>query len=149
MVEWETITNEEPWFTLPADQKTDSLPKVLATLVAVALCRQNDASAVRDHVLAAAEHGRSRREQGFGQDLLLTEYYLLREAIWRFVRTTAGPSAHATQAILYVDNAISVATRASLQGYHQPELAAMGRWPEALETVARDSGVAGGSAAKQ
>lgn len=138
MVEWSALTTEEPWFSLPPDERVDSLPRVVLAMVRASLCSPSDSATLREHVWAAAEHGATRREQAFPQELVFTEYYLLREAIWRYLQKVA-PVSEATSAILRLDHAITLATRASIQGYHRRELTRMGRWPAAIDAIAAEA----------
>jgi hypothetical protein len=134
---WQAVASEEPWMTLPDHQRFDSLPDVLRGLLDAAICQPNERTVYRAHVEAAAKHGTDRRTQGFPHDLILTEFYLLREAVWRVVRhrypTDAGT------AILRIDNALTTALRASLLGYHRGPLEGQGHWPAAIDQLVDDS----------
>lgn len=140
LAEWQGIAQEEPWLELPEQHRFNSLPDVTYGLLDVALCRTDDPAAIREKLDAAASHGWTRREQGFPQELVLTEYYLLREAIWRVLRRRWPDEA--AEAVFRVDTVLSVATRASLAGYHRAELEALGRWPAALERLVASSPLA-------
>ena len=135
LVEWREITREEPWLSLPEEHRLNSLPDVLSALLDAALCTPEEMAAQERHVIAAAEHGRARREQGFRDALLFTEYYLLREAVWRYLRRLSTDSEKVRQAIFRIDTAVTVATSASLFGYHRDEIERRGEWPEVLQRL--------------
>ena len=125
LVEWHAITCENPWLSMPADARIDHLPDLIHALNDAALCLPNDSTARLRLFTAAATHGKDRRIHGFPDKLLLTEHYLLREAMWRYLRQIALPD-EAGFAIMLIDSAITLASRASLYGYHESELEALG-----------------------
>jgi hypothetical protein len=137
LAEWQAVAIEEPWMALPEHQRFDSLPDVLCGLLDAAICQPNAPAAYRTHVETAAKHGTDRRTQGFPRDLILTEFYLLREAIWRVIRRRYP--ADAGTAVLRVDNALTIAMRASLLGFHRGQLEAAGQWPAAIDQLVDDS----------
>lgn len=138
MVEWNALTVERPWHDLPDTHRLDSLPEVITGLVEVAICAPEDRSLHLKKVEAAADHGEQRCSQGFEQELVLTEYYLMREAIWRILKR--DPShVRRTEAILRIDSALNLATRASLAGYHRPAYERAGKWPKALHDLVDQS----------
>lgn len=136
--EWEGITQEEPWTSLPKAHRIDELPAVAIGLFDAALCEPADPEAHRQKVLAAVSHGEQRREHGLPDAVLLTEFYLLREAIWRYLKRTKA-AAVADHAILRIDNAIMLATRAALVGYHRGEYESRQRWPLAVDRLIAES----------
>jgi hypothetical protein len=138
LVEWNALAVERPWHELPDTHRLDSLPEVITGLIEAAICSPGDRELHRQHVGAAAIHGEERRSQGFDQELLLTEYYLMREAIWRILRRH-GSHARRTEAILRIDAALNLATRASLAGYHRSEYQNAGKWPQALDELVDQS----------
>ena len=139
MVEWEQLVREQPWFSLPAEHRIDSLPDVIVGLVETSLCNPADEQSHRQKIEAAAEHGVHRREQGIPEHLILTEYHLLRQAIWHYILRKFGSSDGATDAILRIDTAITLATNASMWGYHREEIEAMGKWEEGIERITAKS----------
>ena len=142
LAEWRALPAEEPWLVLPAAEEIDHLPGVIVGLLNASLCEPERGATYREKVWAAARHGGDRRRQGFGEPVLFTEYARLREAIWRYLRRL-GPADAARAAIVRVDGAITCATRASLLGYHRPELEQLGLWPEKLEALAREGPLLG------
>jgi hypothetical protein len=135
LLEWEELVREQPWYSLPAEHRIDSLPDVVVGLVEAALCNPSDEGAHRQKVEAAAEHGFHRREQEIPESLIFTEYHLLRLAIWRYLSRRYPPSDRITQAMLRIDGAITVATNASLWGYYRPEIEALGKWEEGVARI--------------
>jgi hypothetical protein len=137
LAEWQAVAREEPWLSLPEEHRFDSIPDLLRELLRAALCgREAAPRAYRAMVESAVEHGRQRRGQGFAHDLILSEYYLLREAVRRHLARTRAGGRGAVGDLLRVDAAISVATHASVLGYHRAEIEALGRWPAVIEGVA-------------
>ncbi len=135
LVEWENLVREQPWYSLPPDHRIDSLPDVIVGLVEASLCNPVDEEAHRQKVDAACEHGTHRREQKIPEHLILTEYHLLRQAMWYYLVRKFGSSDPTTEAIMRIDTAITLATNASMWGYHRPEIEAMGKWEEGLERM--------------
>lgn len=92
----------------------------------------------REKVWAAVEHGVTRRKDGYDEPLLIAEYHLLRRALWDYVRRNTRPG-EALEVITRIDTAISLATMASIRGYHRPELEARGNWSDALRKLIEES----------
>jgi hypothetical protein len=125
IVEWHAITGEQPWLSMPAEVRIDRLPELIRELSGAALGNPSDIGARHRALSASVAHGQDRRLHGFPDTLLLTEYYLLREALWRYIRRVA-PYDEAGPAILHIDSAITLASRAALYGYHARELEELG-----------------------
>ena len=139
LVEWETLVREQLWFSLPAEHRIDGLPDVVVGLVEASLCNPSDEQSHRQKIEAAAAHGQHRREQSIPEHLILTEYHLLRQALWHYLLGKFGSSNRATDAILRIDTAITLATNASMWGYHREEIEAMGKWEEGVERMTASS----------
>lgn len=139
MAVWEKLVREEPWYSLPRDHRVDGLPEVVVGLVEASLCSPADYESHRQKIEAAAAHGMSRREQGVPEHLILTEYHLLRWAIWRYLHATFGATDRVAEAIMRIDTAITLATNASMWGYFRPEVEAQGKWEQTIERLAADS----------
>lgn len=133
--EWERLVREQPWYSLPPEHRIDSLPDVVVGLVEASLCDPEDEESHWQNVVAAAEHGTFRREQGVPEHLILTEYHLLRLAIWRYLTGKFGSSDRTATAIMQIDTAITLATNASMWGYHRREIEAMGKWEEGMRRL--------------
>lgn len=132
---WKTHAMAEPWFTFPEEIDFDHLPELIASLADVALALGRDAETCRRNLWAAVRHGEERRKDGFHEELIFREYDLLRRALWRYIRDTQGVNQPATNVILAVDTAISVAASASLRGFHRDAFLAGGRWPAVVEEL--------------
>lgn len=139
LVGWERLVREEPWYSLPADHRIDSPPDVIVGLVEASLCNPQDEAAHRQEINAAATHGSHRREQGIPEHMILTEYHLLRQALWRYLTWTFGPSDRTVEAITQIDTAITLASNGSMWGYYRQEVEAIGKWEEAIERIVTTS----------
>jgi hypothetical protein len=139
LADWEGLVREEPWYSLPREHRIDSLPAVVVGIVDASLCAPAEKEAHRAKVAAACEHGSTRREQGIPEHLILTEYHLLRWAIWRYLHRKFGPSDRVADAIMRIDMAITAATNASMWGYFRPEVEAQGKWEEAFDRIVASS----------
>jgi hypothetical protein len=139
LVRWEGLMRQQPWYSLPADHRIDNLPEVIVGLAEAALCRPADREAHRQKVSAACTHGEHRRRQGIPDHLILTEYHLLRQALWYYLVDTYGSSDRTVQAIMLLDTALTLATNASMWGYHRAEIEALGKWEEGIERIISSS----------
>jgi len=138
LVEWSALTVERPWHDLPDTHRLNSLPEVITGLIEASVCDLDDRAIHLKKVEAAARHGSVRRSQGFAQELVLTEYYLMREAIWRVLKRNQDLTKR-TDAIMMIDSALNLATRASLAGYHREEYQKAGSWPTVLTELVDQS----------
>ena len=140
LTEWQAITAEEPWMSLPKDHRVDNLVPVLRILLRASADSgaESGEAEVRELVEESARHGQHRRDVGFPDGLILVEYQLLREAIWRVAQRSPMESGERARCLLRIDAAMTAATRAALAGYHRAALDAVGRWPEAVDNILRD-----------
>lgn len=134
--DWQTTTEREPWLSLPAEYRVDNLAEVIRALVDAALGEDNRREARLRQVREAAKHGEDRLEMGNAESVLFTEYYLLRQSLWRFIERHHKGNPAAMEAIARLDSAITLATTASLRGYHRITFEKRGEWPEAVEQLA-------------
>jgi hypothetical protein len=148
IAEWERLVREEPWFSLPAAHRIDSLPEVVVGIVEASLCDPADVDSHRQKVYAAAEHGRHRGEQGLPETVIFTEYHLLRQAIWHYLERSGTEPGKLLRAVSMIDLALTVATNASLWGYHREAIEAMGKWEQGMERLALESPLLKAAAAK-
>ena len=152
---WEDASHQQPWLLLPEHDRVDHIPEVIECVADAVLCEQPTRDGLLRLAQIAAKHGEDRIAQGMPDILVLNEYHLLRDAIWAFFRRLAhsrydgsgagrvGAEAAASaprptaaaEAILRVDTALTVATRASLLGYHRAHLERSGRWEGAMERL--------------
>lgn len=136
---WEDRIREEPWSRLPDDWRVDHLPAVIEGLAATALGMPADREAVRGRIEEIARHGSERSRQGLEEVHVLREYHYLRLAIADYMFERWGPEESALDALIRVDAAITMATRASLLGYHRSNLEEQGTWSDALDRLIEDS----------
>ncbi|HEX6965912.1 MAG TPA: hypothetical protein VF166_08930 [Gemmatimonadaceae bacterium] len=128
MLEWDQLARGNSELAkLPPDHRWDSLPETVTGLLNAALCKRPMSAAYRELVLAALQHGQDRRSAGISPDVVFREYGNLHDAIWHHLRNVLS-TAHRLDAILKIDMAISLATRASLSGYHRAKLEETGSW---------------------
>lgn len=135
---WVSMSATEPWLKLPADLDQDHLPVLLRHLANAALQEDAGLEEARQLVWTAAKHGQDRREDGFDESLLHTEYLLLRRTLWSYLKGEFRAEPTALDSILRIDAAITLASSGSLLGYHRGTLEKAGRWPDGIETVVRD-----------
>ena len=136
---WEEMIGEEPWSHLERDERIDALPRVVIRLVEVTLKEPYDPAEYRTDVHAAAVHGEHRREQGVDEDLIYREYHYLRQAFWEYFEEVSGSRREMTEAIQRIDSAITLATMASLYGFHQQEMENEDAYRRKIESLADDS----------
>lgn len=139
LAEWDDLVQEQPWHALPSSDVIDHLPEVTVGLIEAGLCNPHDEQAHRQKVLAAAAHGEDRRKQGMPEHLILTEYHLLRQALWRYMTRRFGTSQRTTKAIMRIDAVITLATNASLWGYNRPRIEELGKWEEGIDRMVSTS----------
>ena len=135
MQTWEAATECEPWLGLSPEFRTNNLSGVIRGLVEVALSGDSDRAALLEKLRAAAEHGQHRLEIGLAEDVVFAEYRLLRRALWNFIQANYPPPV-AQEAIMRLDASTTLATIASLRGYHRPSLEEGGDWPRPIEQLA-------------
>jgi hypothetical protein len=143
LAEWERLVREQPWYSLPPDRRIGNLQEVLIGLVEASLCEPRDLAAQRAQIEAACTHGVERRTQGVPEHLIFTEYHLLRQAIWYYLVRRHGTSDRVTEAIMRIDSAMTLATNASLWGYHREEIEALGKWDEGIRRILDSSPLSG------
>jgi hypothetical protein len=132
---WEQAVEQEPWVLPAKHARSDFVPDLISAIADTMLC----APPTRPSVLAladvAARHATARAAEGADHSRVVLEYYLLRNAVWSYFREGDDGAREELQAILFVDVAISMATRAALLGYYRGQLEAEGRWDGALDRL--------------
>ena len=139
--QWIDEIDREPWRHLSESERIDHLPILIRQLFRTVISDVAERASRAEMVRTAATHGEQRRAQGFDEDALLEEFYLLRRLLWDYLRDTFG-SVGAEGVIAQIDSALSLATAASIRGFHRDGLEARGRWPTALEELTQPDGVA-------
>ena len=115
--EWRRDAASFGWSGTEDSIDEDHLAELIQALAASALARDSGPpDAARALVRTAVLHGRERREDGFTEEMLFREYHLLRRGLWEELRKNDPDSAGDT--ILRIDAEITLATGASLRGYH-------------------------------
>ena len=137
---WDVAVDLEPWILPRQHARSDFVPELVSLIADCILCSRPSRESVLALAQAAARHAGARASSGADATRVVFEYYLLRNAMWTYFRQRNSPPAGGTdgkevQAILFVDVAISMATRAALLGYHRPELEAQDRWSGALDRL--------------
>jgi hypothetical protein len=133
--EWTHLTTRELRLAAPDAPCRDALLSVLGGLLDMA--RSPSRATVTALVEQATADGVCQRAAGVPDHSLLTEYTLLREAVWRTARRH-GAQLTELSAMLPLDLAVSTASRAALVGYYRQELDASGRIDEAVEKILRE-----------
>jgi hypothetical protein len=89
-------------------------------------------------VWAAVEHGKERRTLGSDETEVFEDYERVRRTLWRGIRQSPSDPGVASELILRIDAAISLAVAASLRGYYQDVIERSGEWPVAVERLLWD-----------
>ena len=127
MTSWDRQTQELPWSAIEQTERQNNLVSVITRVIDCALSDATRDSRVDGMIAAACAHGEARRTQGMPVDALFREYDLLRSATWGQLPALAG-SPTSFGAIFVIDGLLSVATRATVLGYHRSEMLANGLW---------------------
>lgn len=117
---WDRGARRELGETLPTGLDLDHLPELIADLAAAASTARGDGQRER-LVRTAVIHGRHRRQEGHGDRVVFREFHLLRSFLWEELKTCDVANEAIVRAILHLDSAITVATSASIHGFHLPE----------------------------
>ena len=134
MVNWDRDTQELPWTAIEETERQNNLVSVITRVIDCALSDANRNFRVDAMIAAACAHGESRRSQGMPVATLFREYDLLRSATWgELSRIASSPVSYS--AIFVIDGLLSVATRATVLGYHHTEMMANGLWAGHLEEL--------------
>jgi hypothetical protein len=145
--EIDAVAAEESMDRAPCDPRPERLGPALAAMFDWALCpdrREPERPRQRRRaIVAAADHGRARREQCAGDDAVLRDYYLARVVVGRAAARLARDEGELMEAMRGLDRAITEATRAALVGFHAPELEERGQWPARLHELCDEADLAG------
>lgn len=111
------VMGRDPWTSLSEPQRVDHLPELLGALLRMAFDPGRD-PILREEVLEVARrHGVDRRYQGFEEEVIFEEYYLLRSEACTGLRMF-HQERDLEAVISRLDAAISLATLGSLRGLH-------------------------------
>lgn len=114
--DWRSLAEQFHWTRDSIDE--DHLAELICKLGEAALARESGSlDASRELVRAALQHGRDRHDDGFSEEMLFREYHLLRRGLWEQLKRKNPEGAAET--IMRIDSEITMATSASLQGFHR------------------------------
>jgi hypothetical protein len=131
---WVALSDRPPWDRLTTADRIDHLAPLLESLFR-AVYEETDHRTYRAEMIRdAATHGEERRAQGYDEEIILEEYYLIRDLLWTELRARLAPG-DAAPIIIRVDAALSLASAACLRGMHREALEAAGQWPRALDVL--------------
>ena len=120
-----------------ADEATERVPagELVASLLALGAVWPGDEHTRRRLVLAAVAHGMVRRTQGDDEAAIFSDYDRLRATVWAHLRRSELPPGQASQSIVGIDAAISLAVAGSLRGFYRDVIAQSGEWPLVVERL--------------
>jgi hypothetical protein len=136
MAEWDRNTDELPWSALEVADRQNNLAGVITRVIDCAMSSASKGVRVAALVDAACAHGESRREQGVDVQSIFTEYFVVRTATWRQLKTLVEPPT-SYNAIFVIDGLLSIASRGTVLGYHRKEMEANGLWWAHREELAK------------
>lgn len=134
---WEEAVEREPWILPRQLARADFVPDMVEAIATATVCLPPTRTTLLALAKAASEHASGRAAAGADHARVVLEYYFLRNAIWAYFgeRQHEIEQEEEMRAILHVDVAVSLATRAALLGYYQHEFAQRGEWPAALDRL--------------
>ena len=127
MAEWDRNTQELPWSALESADRQNNLAGVITRVIDCAMSGAPRDQRVNALIDAAIGHGESRRQQNVDVPSLFTEYFVIRTATWRQLKTLVGAPT-SFNAIFVIDGLLSIASRGTVLGYHRKEMEANGLW---------------------
>lgn len=115
--DWTSLADSSPWAETVEPIDEDHLADLIRCLGEAALARQTGAGGPSKSLIRAAiQHGRDRSADRFTEEMLFREYHLLRRGLWEELkRRDVGLAA---ETIVQIDAEITLATAASLHGFH-------------------------------
>lgn len=134
LAEWKLLGAGPPWSRLPEPERTDFLPPLLEATLRGTITEPPDGQARSDAIKAAAVHGAARRRQGFTEEEVLHEHYLIRLALWSAARGGESFRLRA-RAMARADVLLSVLMLATLRGFRDDRPPADQRWEGALDDL--------------
>jgi hypothetical protein len=138
MADWDRSTQELPWSAIAKAERQNDLASVITRVIDCAMSDAPREARAEALIAAAISHGATRRGQSVGVPALFREYDLLRTATWGQLSLMAR-SRTSYSAIFVIDGLLSIATRATVLGYHRAEMEANGLWStqrqELVDTV--------------
>ena len=140
VVEWKRLTNRPPWTNLTPSDWVDHLPPLLRAMIDAVICGTGSHEARVLVVQSGILHGAHRRASGLNVEVILDEYYFLRNATWKLLSGRLGTRLdyQIVAEILRLDAAIVMATLASLRGFHRIEVERTREWEQVIEDLVAD-----------
>jgi hypothetical protein len=132
---WTSAAEREPWILPRQHALPDFVPDLVSAIADATVCDPPTRESVYALAEAAALHAAGRAAQGTDHSRVVIEYYFLRSAIWAYLDERNRNVDEDLRAILYVDVAVSVATRAALLGYYRKEYEQQGGWRSAVDRL--------------
>lgn len=135
--DWDGIIQREPWLALPQVIDQDHLPELIRELASCSIGNEFGREPCQQLIQSAAKHGHDRYLLGVDESVLFREYHLLRHGVWKHLRERFSRNEQSAllRVITRFDAGISLASRASLHGYHKATHEKEGRWPDVLGTL--------------
>lgn len=135
---WQEVGEREPWHRVPENLDQDHLPEMIRELARTALADFFAPDARRELVRVGAIHGEHRFQQGVAEEILSREYEMLRFSLRNRLRRHADAQ-RASEALIRLDSAMTLAHGASLRGFHRDHIATKpGRYEAELERYAAE-----------
>jgi hypothetical protein len=127
MADWDRSTDELPWNKLEEAERQNNLISVITRVIDCAMSSESREIRVNAMIEAACSHGEFRRKQGFDVGTLLQEYDRLRSATWNNMKDLV-PAPTSFDAIFVIDGLFTIASRATVLGFHRAEMLENGLW---------------------
>lgn len=134
MTEWDRAVDELPWSELDKSERQNDLASVITRVIDCAMSGAGREERVTALVDSACRHGEYRRIQGVEMESVFREYDKVRAATWRELNKLV-PAPTSFDAIFVIDGLLSIATRATILGYHRTEMEANGLWETQRQTL--------------
>jgi len=135
---WQQVGEREPWHRVPENLDQDHLPEMIRALARTALADFFAPDARRELVRVGAIHGQHRFLQGVAEEILGREYEMLRFSL-RSRLSNETDSQRASEALIRLDSAMTLAHGASLRGFHRDQIETEpGRYDAELERYASE-----------
>jgi hypothetical protein len=132
-----TATEQEPWTSLPEEERINFLRNLIEPLLEAGLAERLDRGRGSIALRIAASHGERRHEQGLPDSILIEDVYYFRRAIYEHI-ARHGEDDDCARIITRIDELLSRAFMASLYGYYREKFEARGEWPDAVEGLLGD-----------
>lgn len=127
MAEWNRNTDQLPWSALEQADRQNNLAGVITRVIDCAMSSASRDERVSALIATAIGHGEARRKQGVDVPSIFREYFVIRTATWRQLKTLVNPPT-SYDAIFVIDGLLSIASRGTVLGYHRKEMEANGLW---------------------